>query len=102
MTSRQNSGMNGISSTQDFVTVTCWDYWMESQHLLRLLKTTTGSMEDLGACVPPEVVLTLDIRIVLKYIKQNPEKAHLPSAALVVAALKTAFPCSTSQALIQK
>jgi hypothetical protein len=35
------------------------------------------------------------IRIILKYIRDNPTEAHLPTSLLIVDALKKAFPCST-------
>jgi hypothetical protein len=33
------------------------------------------------------------IRILLKYIRDNPEKAHWPTAALFALAMKQSFPC---------
>jgi hypothetical protein len=59
-------------------------------------KDDSGSMEDMGICFPAGDTADLGqiIRIVLKYIRQNPEQAHLPSAALVLMATKAAFPCA--------
>jgi hypothetical protein len=54
-----------------------------------------GSVSDLGICFPDGVVLLQDIRVVLKYIREHPEQAHLPSAVLVVAANLQTFPCAT-------
>lgn len=38
------------------------------------------------------------VRIVLKYIKDHPEAAHLPTAALAVGALEEAFPTMNTPA----
>ncbi|MBZ5686683.1 MAG: hypothetical protein LAP86_16760 [Acidobacteriia bacterium] len=59
-----------------------------------VVKNASGSMEDLGACVPPEVELRQTVHIVLKYIKEHPEQAHERTATLVVLATKSAFPCA--------
>jgi hypothetical protein len=46
-------------------------------------------------CLPAEGVRTEQMgRVALKYIRNNPEKAHLQTSALVFAALNNAFPCS--------
>jgi Rap1a immunity proteins len=43
----------------------------------------------------PEGVNNLQLaRVALKYVRDNPEKAHLTTAVLVFEALKNAFPCS--------
>lgn len=57
-----------------------------------------GSFEDFGACVPDEVVLGQMTKITLKYIRENPEQAHLPSAELVILAQAHAFPCPLPKA----
>jgi len=44
-------------------------------------------------CTPSEIENGQIIRIVLKYIRDNPAEAHLPTGALVVDALQKAFPC---------
>jgi hypothetical protein len=46
-------------------------------------------------CLPAESVQFLQLgRVVLKYIRDNPEKAHLQTSVLVFAAVRNAFPCS--------
>ena len=52
-----------------------------------------GSMEDLAICIPSDVEVGQLIRVVLKYIREHPEEAHLRSAELVVLAEFNAFPC---------
>ena len=54
-----------------------------------------GSIEDFAVCTPDNVDLGQVVRIVLKYIREHPEQAHLPSAELIVLAEFTAFPCAT-------
>ena len=53
-----------------------------------------GSISDLGICFPDEASLLQVIRVVLKYIREHPEQAHLPSAVLVFSADLQAFPCA--------
>jgi hypothetical protein len=55
-----------------------------------------GSISDLGICVPDQVDLLQVIRVSIKYIRDHPEQAHLPSAALVFTADLQAFPCAVS------
>jgi hypothetical protein len=46
-------------------------------------------------CFPDQgIELGQQVKIVIKYIKANPEKAHLPTAVLAAHALQRAFPCS--------
>ena len=45
-------------------------------------------------CFPDQgIELGQQVKIVIKYIKANPEKAHLPTAVLATQALQRAFPC---------
>jgi Rap1a immunity proteins len=44
-------------------------------------------------CIPDGVEHGQEIRIVLKYIRDNPAHAHKATAFLIVAALGKAFPC---------
>jgi hypothetical protein len=53
----------------------------------------TGSMEDFRVCIPTEVTNGQLIRVALKFIHENPDKAHLPTAALTLLADLQAFPC---------
>jgi len=46
----------------------------------------TASLEDVGVCIPDGVTTLQAIQIVLKYIRQNPERAHLQSVVLLVEA----------------
>jgi hypothetical protein len=56
-------------------------------------KGDEGSVQDLGVCLPSGATNDQITRIVLKYITENPETAHEPTATLVVLATKKAFPC---------
>jgi|ERR1700683_2305483 len=47
-------------------------------------------------CLPDEVENGQIIRIVLKYVRDNPEEAHQPTSFLVVDALRKAFPCKNT------
>ena len=54
-----------------------------------------GSMEDFRVCFPDRVTGAQLIRVVLKFIRENPDKAHLPTVGLIVLADLQAFPCET-------
>ena len=45
-------------------------------------------------CLPDDAKDLQVGRVVLKYIRDNPENAHVATSALVFAALRKAFPCS--------
>lgn len=47
-----------------------------------------------GICRPEGVTFGQVELVVLKYVKDHPEELHEPAAALVLLALKNAFPCS--------
>lgn len=61
-----------------------------------------GTEEDLGICIPDGVETSQMIRVTLKYIRENPEQAHIPSAQLVLAASQRAFPCGNGKAAAKK
>ena len=44
-------------------------------------------------CVPSGVTTGQVVRVVAKWLKNNPEKLEMPASALVLAALREAFPC---------
>lgn len=46
-------------------------------------------------CLPDSVTTGQEVRIVLKYVRANPEKAHMDTSVLATKALEKAFPCST-------
>jgi hypothetical protein len=46
-------------------------------------------------CIPKGVETGQLTKIVLKYIRNNPETAHLPTARLITNALGQAYPCSS-------
>jgi len=56
-----------------------------------------GSLEDLEICVPDEVDHNQLIRLALKYIREHPEDAHLPTPVLITMAELKAFPCGTTK-----
>ena len=45
-------------------------------------------------CRPENVELAQLVRIVLKYIRENPENANQETALLIMKALREAYPCS--------
>lgn len=52
-----------------------------------------GSIKDLGICFPADVETGQMTRIALKFVRDNPEKAHERTPVLVISALQKAFPC---------
>jgi hypothetical protein len=57
-----------------------------------------GHGEPLPYCINPNVQRIQPVRILLKYIRDNPAKAHLRTVELFGFAMKEAFPCPTSPA----
>jgi Ssp1 endopeptidase immunity protein Rap1a len=48
----------------------------------------------ISVCPTKGVTITQEIRVVVKYLEDNPEKLNQHEAVLVNAALTKAFPCS--------
>ena len=48
-------------------------------------------------CRDADIENQQQVRIVLKYIKDNPAKAHFPTPLLFLEAMKEAFPCSDKE-----
>jgi hypothetical protein len=64
----------------------------------KALSDLKGSSEDVSICLAEGVTTGQEIRVLLKYIRQHPEQAHLPSAGLVLMAEYDAFPCPATPA----
>jgi hypothetical protein len=79
---------------------TCWGFMQGLEEGIGLsfavVNKGEGSIADLGICFPSEGTVTTEqsTRVVLKYIREHPEKAHERTATLVVLAMKNAFPCN--------
>jgi hypothetical protein len=50
-------------------------------------------VKDRMACVPHEVTTIRTVRIIKKYIADNPDKAHRPTRYIASLAIVGAFPC---------
>ena len=48
----------------------------------------------LRTCIPENYSHGQGVRIVVKYLNENPQSLDLPASFLVMMSLKTAFPCS--------
>jgi hypothetical protein len=48
-------------------------------------------------CAPQEVANGQMVRILMKFIRDNPAKAHLSTGLLFLEAMKGAFPCPTGK-----
>ena len=71
-----------------------WKAWAAGVYAEIEFATEKGYAAPVPFCVPDEVQLKQILAVVLKYIRDNPEKAHIRASTLAVAALKKAFPCS--------
>jgi hypothetical protein len=56
--------------------------------------TEKGYAVPVPFCIPEGVEVKQSVIIVLKYIRDHPEKAHIQASTLAMAALQKAFPCS--------
>lgn len=45
------------------------------------------------ACPPSKASTAQAVRIVVKYLRDNPERLHLPASVLVTDAVRSSFPC---------
>lgn len=50
------------------------------------------------ACTPSNSSTEQAVRVVAKYLRDNPERLHLPAAVLVTDAIRNSFPCSPAPA----
>lgn len=46
-------------------------------------------------CMPSGVTMGQMVRIIVKYLKENPEQLHEDGTMLIAAALRDAYPCKT-------
>ena len=61
------------------------------------LEYTTGAKFQSAYCVPDGVNSQQLVRVVLKYIRNNPDVAHAPTAELIMKSWAVAFPCSAPE-----
>jgi hypothetical protein len=47
------------------------------------------------SCVPPNATTSQMVRVVVKYLRDNPDRLNLPSAILATDAIRSAFPCTS-------
>jgi hypothetical protein len=73
----------------------CYGFIMGS-HETRQLSVIAPSL--VTGCVPEEVTVGQEISIVVKYLREHPEKLHYPGSVLVNIALNEAFPCKAQPA----
>jgi len=59
--------------------------------------TEKGYPAPMPFCIPDGVEVKQSVVIVLKYIRDHPEKAHVRLSTLATAALQKAFPCSVKK-----
>ncbi len=57
------------------------------------LSRTTGHSTLFPFCVPEEIEGGQEIRVLLKYLRDNPAKTHLRTATLFGMPMKDVFPC---------
>jgi len=55
------------------------------------------SKKDRMACVPPGVTTIQTVRVIKKYLADNPDKAHRPTRDIASIALAGAFPCKAGK-----
>ena len=78
----------------------CTGYMMGLEDGIHLMIAERNASQKVTAKMPfcmtdSDITLGQEVRIVLKYIRANPEKAHMLTALLATLALEKAFPCST-------
>ncbi|WP_369882181.1 Rap1a/Tai family immunity protein [Acidovorax sp. HMWF018] len=73
-------------------------------YCLGLVEGTRNTMvlldqQDPAACVPASVANTQAVRIVVKYLRANPERLHLDASASILLSLMAAYPCPPRNAV---
>lgn len=58
------------------------------------LDTIDSLQTTLGTCIPNEVTNGQIRRVIVKFLKENPEMLHEHGTFLILLALQKAFPCS--------
>ena len=64
-----------------------------SQMLVRDHSGVVDAREIIG-CIPQGVTVEQAMAVVVKYLREHPERLHLKFVDLIVAAQRKAFPCS--------
>ena len=61
---------------------------------------TQGAVQDMHPdlktfryCIPDNVPLVQSVRIIVKFLKEHPDKLHIRASLLLLGALSDAFPC---------
>lgn len=73
-------------------------------YCLGLVEGTRNTMalldqQDPAACVPASTTNTQAVRLVVKYLRANPEKLHLDASAIILLSLMAAYPCPARNAV---
>jgi hypothetical protein len=91
---------NGEMSKSEMVFVASCSGYLEGLGAGTSLAAATAAakgnpeiLDNIAFCIPDGVNFGQEVRGVLKFIRENPEKAHLPTGFLATTALKRAFPC---------
>ena len=68
---------------------------LQKGYCIGAVHTASGFVEAAKiACQPSKVTQEEQIRVMVKYLENNPDKLHFDGALLLAAAFKEAFPCS--------
>ena len=68
---------------------------MDGVYMQHMFSKAYGDKSDVAYCFPDSgIPISQQIRIVLKYINDNPERAHLRTGRLAIEAFHKTFPCS--------
>ena len=72
-----------------------WGYCMGTVHGVGSTIRDLGSFlpPNLRICIPDGVTTGQNVKVVLKYLKDNPEQLHRDDTVLIHFALRKAFPC---------
>jgi Rap1a immunity proteins len=62
---------------------------------LALMMKARGTAGEGGPCIPPGVTVGQEVRVVVRYIENQPNRMHEDFRALALAAFWEAWPCRT-------
>ena len=65
----------------------------DTDHMVQMLEEHEKITLLKHACPPSKASTAQAARIVVKYLRDNPERLHMPASVLVTDAIRSSFPC---------
>jgi len=92
---------NSLDKTQEALLEGVCNYFVKGTVSAWLEGITEGAKDINGAeivggtCIPKSSTVPQWVSIVIKWLREHPEKLHKPATSIVIMAIKEAFPCKS-------